>query len=219
MSSPSESQRIRDHRKAAHRTSHRCGGFLAGKRRRLIDEEIEYPDLRNPKHQTLRPYLFVSSTEPSSSSNPPAPLRPASTAANPQIVPDEEMPEMTRHRVSSDSPLHLTVESSPPPRTTVDSHSPPVATDKAPSSSHNTSPVDDSYDSDGPIPTAAGEDVLEVPLVPFADRAAAHMTLVAERDQADPTFRRSSIKPHNPIYISAQAVKRYKHISKREFIT
>ncbi|CAE5959738.1 unnamed protein product [Arabidopsis arenosa] len=183
----------------------RRGGFPAGKRRRLVDEEIAYPDLLNPDHQVLRPYLFASASEPGSSSHPPA-----STAADPQIVPDEEMPEQPHHPGSSKSPLRLT-PSAPPP----------CATGEVSPSRHIPSPVADSSDSDVTIPGFGfgDEDASEVPLVPFADRAAAHRSLVADRDHADPDFRRSSTKPHNPIYISAQAVKRYKHISKRQFIT
>ncbi|CAL9238293.1 unnamed protein product [Arabidopsis halleri] len=208
MASSPESQETRkpqmshDSQPSARFGRRRRGGFPAGKRRRLVDEEIEYPDLTNPEHQTLRPYLFATSTEPGSSSNPPALLPPVSTAAHPQIVPDEEMPEQS-HRL--------------PPRT---SPAPsPKATDEAPSSQHNASSMSDSSDFDGPIPGFGFMDTPEVPHIPFADRAATHRSLVADRDHADPDFRRSSSKPHNLTYISAQAVKRSKHISKRKFIT
>lgn len=219
MSSPSESQRILPDRKAARRSSHRHGGFPAGKHRHLVDEEIEYPDLTNPEHQNLRPYLFASSTEPGSSSDPSALLPPPSISAILPIVLDEDMPKKTPPPDGSDSPLRNTAAVSSPLTTTAETSPPRRATAESRPPPPYTSLIADNSDSDGSIPTTADEDLPEVPPVSFADRAAAHRSLVADRDQDDPDFRRSSTKPHNPIYISAQAVKRYKHISKRKFIT
>jgi len=207
MASSFNPTRILDHRVSSHRN--RRGAFPAGKRRRLVDKPIDYPDLSNPAYQVLSTPLFASGIGSIRELLSSSPL-PATSSQPPSVsIPPPSAPPLVLSDSKDAEPAGLTNPSAPPS---------PLAPENITSVA---SPVADVPMPDPLIsPTAETAEGASVPdaAVSYAARAAAHRQVVAERDELDRTLRRPLVPPHTKRFLFAAAAERYKHIAKRDFI-